>query len=584
MQVRAPTAASVQALARQQQQFEELCAAAIRALAGEADLHFRGQRLHQRGRALPAWAPHLHTRLPDDDFASFRGAADGLALRLRHSNAALHASLAPQDTVGRSLFSLFEQLRVESLVPAGLPGVVANLRHRFEAWSLRFQHSGLTESTRGILLFTIVQMVRARVLAQPVMEAAEDAIEATRAGVSPLVGHLLADLRRERHEQAVYATHALALIAQLSDALVSVESEDATGRDATERDPFTLFLVQEADEIDEVVVAHSGTSRVFDAAAGGYRVYTRAYDRELRPAAHTRDAMLSAWREQLDARAAELALPLRRLARELKAVLARPQREGWDDAQEEGHIDGRRLAQLISSPTERALFRQPRVAPLAQAAVTVLVDCSGSMKQHIEALAVLVDVWTRALELADITSEVLGFSTGAWQGGRALREWQRAGKPAAPGRLNEAHHLIFKDATTSWRHARRSLAALLGPEQFREGIDGEAVDWAVARLNAIELDDDGVDASPQRILMVISDGCPMDGATAMANDEHYLDAHLRAVVARVEREGLVAIFGVGVGLDLSPFYSRCRAVDLTAMPAQRVLSEWVQMLAGQRRR
>ncbi len=584
MQVSAPATASVQALARQQQAFEELCAASIRALSGEADLHFRGQRLHQRGRALPAFAPHLHTRLPEDDFASFRGAADGLALRLRHSNAALHASLAPQDGVGHSLFSLFEQLRVESLVPPGLPGVVQNLRHRFEAWSLSFQHSGLTESTRGILLFTIVQMVRARVLAQPVMEAAEDAIEATRAGVSPLIGQLLVAMRRERHEQAVYATHALALIAMLGDALASVDGEDAAPRELAERDPFTLFLVQEAEEIDEVVVAHSGTSRVFDAAAGAYRVYTRAYDRELRPAAHTREAMLSAWREQLDARIAELALPVRRLARELKAVLARPQREGWDDAQEEGHIDGRRLAQLISSPTERALFRQPRVVPLARTALTVLVDCSGSMKQHIEALAVLVDVWTRALDLAGITSEVLGFSTGAWHGGRALRDWQRAGKPAAPGRLNEAHHLVFKDAATSWRLARRSIAALLRPEQFREGIDGEAVDWAVARLNAIELDDDGIDASPRRILMVISDGCPMDGATAMANDEHYLDAHLRAVVARHERQGRVQIFGIGVGLDLSPFYTRCRAIDLAAMPAQRVHSEWVQMLAGHRQR
>ena len=165
-----------------------------------------------------------------------------------------------------------------------------------------------------------------------------------------------------------------------------------------------------------------------------------------------------------------------------------------------------------------------------------------------------------------------------------MRDWQRAGKPAAPGRLNEAHHLVFKDAATSWRLARRSIAALLRPEQFREGIDGEAVDWAVARLNAIELDDDGIDASPRRILMVISDGCPMDGATAMANDEHYLDAHLRAVVARHERQGRVQIFGIGVGLDLSPFYTRCRAIDLAAMPAQRVHSEWVQMLAGHRQR
>ena len=579
-----PSAPSAPALARQQQQFEELCAATIRALAGEADLHFRGQRLHRRGRPLPAFAPHLQTSLPEDDFASFRGAADGLALRLRWSDAALHASLAPPDAVGRSLFTLLEQFRVEALVPAGLPGVVHNLRHRFEAWSLKFQVSGLADTSRGILLFTVLQMVRSRVLAQPVMAAADDPIEATRAGLSPLIGDLLAALRRDRHEQAVYAASALALIALVRDAIEQGEHEASRQREGQDEDPFTLFLVQEADEIDEVAVAHSGASRVLAEALGGYRVYTRVYDRELHPAAHTREAQLTAWREQLDARIAAEALPLRRLARELKAVLARPQREGWDDAKDEGLIDGRRLAQLISSPTERRLFRQPRVTPQPACAMTLLLDCSGSMKQHVETLAVLADSWTRALELAGITSEVLGFSTGAWHGGRArrdfLRDRLRAGRPAAPGRLNETHHLIFKDAATSWRHARRSIAALLKPEQFREGIDGEAVDWACARLNAVELDGE----TPKRILLVISDGCPMDAATAQANDAHYLDAHLREVVARHQRQGQVQIVGIGVGLDLSPFYPRCLALDLEAMPLRQVHAEWLALLAGHRQR
>ena len=574
----------MQALARQQQQFEALCAAAIRALAGETDLHFRGQRLHRRGRALPAFAPHLHPRLPEDDFTSVRGAADGLALRLRHSNAAQHASLAPPDAVGRSLFSLFEQLRVESLVPDGMPGVVLNLRHRFGAWSLQFQASGLADTSRGILLFTVLQMVRARVLAQPVMVAAEDAIEATRAGLAPLTGQLLVALRQSRHAQAVYATHALDLVDLVREAITGSGSDgpaDAdTSADAGDADPFTLFLVQADVAVEQTAVAHGGTSRVFEQSASGYRVFSRAFDRELHAAEHTRTAQLLAWREQLDARVAALGVPLHRLARQLKSALAQPVREGWDDAQESGHIDGRRLAQLVASPTERRLFRQPQHKPQTACAVTMLVDCSGSMKQHIETLAPLLDIWARALELAGITVEVLGFTTGAWQGGRARRDWQRAGQPAHPGRLNEAHHLIFKDAVTPWRHARRSLAALLKMEQFREGIDGEAVDWACTRLMACELEGE----APQRMLMVISDGCPMDGATALANDTHYLDAHLREVVARHEREGGVAIFGVGVGLDLSPFYKRCHALDLAAMPAQQVLSEWVQMLAGQRRR
>ena len=576
--------ATAPALARQLQQFEELCAAAIRALSGERDLHFRGRRLHRHGRALPLWAPHLQVSLPEDDFSSFRGAADGLALRLRESSAALHEALAPPDAVGRSLFTLLEQLRVESLAPAGLPGVVHNLRYRFEAWSLQFQTSGLTETSRGILLFTLVHMVRARVLAQPVMEAADDAIEATRVGLSPLIGHLLVAMRRDRHAQAAYAVHALALVDMVRDAMDSAAAEPGRPLALTDRDPFTLFVVQEAEETDATTVAHSGASRVFDNADARYRVFSRAHDRELRPGAHTREALLGQWRNELDARIAEQGLPLHKLARELKLLLAEPQSDGWNDAQEEGLIDGRQLARLVTSPAERRLFRQLRVLPQAHAALTLLIDCSGSMKQHIAQLALCADVWARALELADVRCEVLGFSTGAWNGGRPRREWLAAGKPAFAGRLNEAHHLIFKDADTRWRHARRSIAALLKPEQFREGVDGEAVDWACARLNAQELDEELDGGQPRRILMVVSDGCPMDRATAVANDEHYLDAHLRAVVARHARERRVQIFGIGVGLDLSPFYARSLALDLATMPPRRVLGAWLALLAGHRQR
>ena len=160
-----------QAHARHQQQVEELCAAAIRALCGETDLHFRGRRLHRGRRALPLFAPHLHPSLETDDFGSFRGAADGMALRLMHSDPELHRRLCPSEPVERLVFDLLEQIRVEARVPAGMPGMVHNLRHCFEAWSLAFHHSGLTESARGILLYTVAQVCRARVTGEPVVEA-----------------------------------------------------------------------------------------------------------------------------------------------------------------------------------------------------------------------------------------------------------------------------------------------------------------------------------------------------------------------------------------------------------------------------
>ena len=201
------------ATARLQEHIEELCGAAIRALAGRRDLRFRGRRLHLGATRLPLFAPHLHPTPERDDFASFRGAADGLALRLTLCDRELHARLAPAEPVERLLFDWLEQFRVEALVPDTLPGVAANLRHRHEAWSLAFHAAGHTASARGLLLYTLAQVARARVSAQPVVEATEDRIEATRFALAPRIGHALAGLRRDRFDQAAYAAHARAIAA-----------------------------------------------------------------------------------------------------------------------------------------------------------------------------------------------------------------------------------------------------------------------------------------------------------------------------------------------------------------------------------
>ena len=561
---------------RLQHQVEELCAASIRALSGQPDVHFRGRRLHRAGVALPLFAPHLHPSLDDDDFASFRGAADGLALRLRLSDPQLHRQLCPAAPVERLLFELLEQIRVESQVPAGLGGVAANLRHRFEQWSLAFHRSGLTDSMRGILLFTVAQICRARVTGEPVLHETEDLMEATRAGIAPLLGHALAGLRRHRHDQAAYAGHALDLAQLVADLLRSAEPESADGNqdkpaEEMERAAFSLMMDFDATVEDGIAAAVSGRSRVLEGQGDVYRVFTTAYDREVAAASLVRPALLREYREQLDRRIAGQGINMARLARELKLLLARPVQDGWDSGQEEGRLDGRRIAQLIASPTERRLFRTERLEPQPDCVLGFLIDCSGSMKQHIESVAMLVDVLTRALEQAGVNTEILGFSTSAWQGGRAQRDWLRGGKPQHPGRLNEVSHMVFKDADTTWRRARPDIAALLKPDLFREGIDGEAVDWACTRLKKRP--------EARRILLVISDGCPMDGATQLANDTHYLDNHLKQVVAQQAQSGEVSVFGVGVGLDLSPFYPHNLALDLSSPPGNGVFRELLGMLA-----
>ena len=571
-----------QARARHQQRIEELCAASIRALSGDRDLHFRGGRLHRGRRALPLYAPHLHPSLDAGDFAAFRGAADGLALRLAHSDAGLHQRLAPHDAVERVVFELLEQIRCEALVPAAMPGVRRNLRHAFETWSLAFHHAGLTDSARGILLYTVAQMSRARVTGEPVVEATEDFIESTRFALGPTLGAALAGLRRERGDQAAYALHAL-VISQTVAALLHSVDEDATDdSNDTDEQAWSAFslLVDHGDEIDaSVATAVSGRSGVLEASEAGYRVFTSAYDREVNAVTLVRKEQLTEYREQLDRRIAAAGINLAHLARDLKALLAVPVRDGWDGGQEEGHIDGRRLAQLIASPTERRLFRIERHEPVADCIVSVLIDCSGSMKEHIESVAVLVDVLVRALEQAGVASELLGYTTNTWNGGRAQRDWRRAGRPPHPGRLNEACHLVFKDANTPWRRARPAIGALLKPDLFREGIDGEAVEWAMRRLNGWT----GERGEALRLLLVVSDGSPMDSATNLANDEHYLDHHLKDVVARAEAAD-AEIYGSGGGLDLSPYYSRSQVLDLSGSVTNAMLREIIAMVGRGARR
>ncbi len=576
---------------RAQQRIEELCAASIRAISGERDLYFRSRRLHRGNRALPLFGPHLQPSLEHDDFASFRGAADGIALRLRWSDAALHRSLCPTDPVQRWVFELLEQCRVEAMAGADMPGIASNLRHRFEAWSAEFHHSRLTETTRGMLLYTVAQVARSWLTGQRVFEETEDLIESTRISLSPLIGTALAGLRRERLNQAAFAVHALVIAQRITERLrMDIDAARAAGAadggddepDEADRDAgFSLLIDFDAEVDDGIATVASGQSKTLTDADSGYRVFTTAYDSELLAASLVRRAELDEFRERLDRRIAAQGLNVTRLSRRLQALLARPVIEGWDDEQEAGRIDGRRLTRLITSPAERRLFRTDRQVARADSVVGFLIDCSGSMKQHIEAIAMLVDVFVRALELAGVDSEVLGYTTGAWNGGRVMREWRRAGKSPSPGRLNERRHLIFKDAERPWRRARRDIAALLKPDIFREGIDGEAVDWACNRLLEHDLGDDG----QRRLLFVVSDGSPMDGATAMANDEHYLDQHLREVVERRSAGGdEVEIYGIGVGLDLSPYYRRNVALDLTVALGNPVFDEILQLISGRGRR
>jgi len=564
---------------KQQQHAAELCGAAVRALTGLRELRQRGRSLFLAGQRVCTGAPHSQPDPLQDGFVAQRGAADGIALRLLHSDTELHRRLAPESPVQRLIFDLLEQLRVETLVSSAHPGMRSNLLRRFRDWSLRFHRDGHADSELGLLIYTIAQVAWSRLSGYPTLAETDDLIEVTRGRIAEFIGSDIAGLRRERLHQQNYSTHALAIARIVDEALVG-EQQDA-GRKQVDNEKALSRITLALDFSDEsedsnIATVVTGSSKVLAQQNQQYQVYTRDFDRELRAATQVREAELRQFREQLDARIFHQGINVPRLARQISELLARPRRDGWLFGEEEGLIDGRRLSQLIAAPRERRLFRKDQYRFKNDCTVSFLIDCSGSMQSSIEYVAMLVDVFARAFDQADIGCEILGFTTGDWNGGRAYRQWLAKGRPQHPGRLNERCHLVFKRAEDGWRKARRDIAALLKTPYFREGLDGEAVEWACSRM--VQRD------AARRILLVISDGSPMDSATNLANDEFYLDNHLKNIVEKYDRRQGVEIYGIGVGLALTPYYRHCLAIDLQESLSNHVFTRILQMIAHAERR
>ena len=565
---------------KQQQQAAELCGATVRALTGLRELRHRGRSLFLAGQRVFTGAPHSLLDPLQDGFSAQRGAADGIALRLLYSDAALHRELAPEPPVQRLIFDLLEQLRVETRASSAQPGVRSNLLRRFRDWSLRFHHDGHAETELGLLIYTIAQVAWSRLSGQPTLEETDDLIEVTRGRISRYIGTDIAGLRRERLQQSAYAKHALAIARIVDESLLGEQPAEGDERridneKALSRITLALDFSDESEDSNIATVV-TGSSKVLEQQNQEYQVYTREFDRELRAAAQVRDAELRQFREQLDARIFHQGINVPRLARQISRLLSTPRRDGWLFGEEEGLIDGRRLSQLVSDPTERRLFRKDQHRFKNDCSVSFLIDCSGSMKSSIEYVAMMVDVFARALDQADISSEILGFTTGEWNGGRAYQQWLAAGRPQHPGRLNERCHLVFKRMRDGWRKSRRDIAALLKTPYFREGLDGEAVEWACTRILQRDVE--------RRILLVISDGSPMDSATNLANDEFYLDNHLKNTVEKYDAAQGVEIYGIGVGLALTPYYRHCLAIDLQESLSNHVFTQILQMIAHAQRR
>ena len=553
------------ALLLKRHKLEALCAATLRASAGDAALNYRTGQLFRAEARLPIGAPHLRLNRYTAEASSLdsqRGVVDALALKFQLNDAALHRALRPSEPVERFVFEMLEQFRVEALCPPWLTGAQHNIARRFEAWSMAFVSSQVFETSLGLLFFSVAQMCWSRITGLPLSDDVADRIEGTRMSVGPQIGVALALLRRNRVDQKAFAIDALE-VARVIGALVHAEQnlfaqfreQVAQLDEKKESANFTLVLDFESDGDENAVIPAAQNEHFSAVISQKYAVFTKAYDRETQAQHLLRAEQLREYREVLDRAIHDKGINVPRLARALRQGLAFPVTDDWQFGQDEGQIDGRRLAQFVSAPSDPRIFKRDHHKLQIDCAVSLLIDCSGSMKAHAQTVAIIADSLGRALDMVGAKVEVLGFTTNSWNGGRAKKDWVRAGMPASPGRLNERCHIAFKAHDQSWRRARHQLGALLKADLFREGLDGEAVEWACARLR-------GTNAA-RKIVLVISDGCPMDTATLQANDALILEAHLQHVIEAETKAGDIQIIGLGLGLDLSDWYPQSLDFDVS---------------------
>lgn len=544
-----------------QQKLEHWCAASIRALAGDPSVHYRAHNLFLGEEHFPLHAPYLQLDFTSTETKQLRGVADAIALRLRHSNPELHKEHSPEPVLQKLVFELLEQLRTESLAPAELPGIMSNLRNRFLFWAQQAATSKLVENDIGLLVFTLTVMAWSRLMLEPIPEQIEDAIESTRWGLAESIGADLRTLKNMCEDQLAFAQHAVVIAKMISEMAGEIISSEADAADIDEQlnelisnKSIGLKWLDSESEVLQQHFAVSESNAETVPVGFEYSIFTKKYDREVAITKLIRAEQLKTFRTQLDKRLRQQSVNTHRVARYMKALVASPTLSGWSFGEEEGYLDASRLTRLITSPNERKLFRKEDKKFESDCIVSVLIDNSGSMNHHNEALVVMVDTLAKALELAGIGTEILGFTTNEWNGGRVIKDWNKAGKPAKPGRLNSLQHTIYKDITSTWRRSRAAIAGMLRTDLFREGIDGEALLWASERI---------VHRSERRkIVLVISDGSPMDTATLKANEERYLDYHLTQVVKMIENQREIQVCALGVGLDLSAYYQQSLAITL----------------------
>jgi cobaltochelatase CobT len=539
--------------------------------------------------------PEPPRKLTPNDVAILRGHADSMALRMACHDATVHRKLAPESDAARAVYDAVEQARVEAIGSRRMAGVANNLGAMLEdRYHRGARYEDITDRADAPIEDAVALMVREALTGQKPPPSAQKIVDLWRGFIDERAGDELARLSRSIEDQRAFARivrdllSSLDMTDEMSSASEDDESSDDNESEADEPEQEEAEGEQESQsERAEVEVSQDaaeelqeGASEAADAPSGDwredeeqpdadeagdaprqrdlranemkgpdYKPYTQKFD-EVIAAEDLCDAEeLTRLRAYLDKQLANLQGVVARLANRLQRKLMAQQNRSWEFDLEEGALDPARLPRIIIDPYQSLSFKREKDTNFRDTVVTLLIDNSGSMRgRPITVAATCGDVLARTLERCGVKVEILGFTTKAWKGGQSRETWLQAGKPASPGRLNDLRHIIYKSADAPWRRARRNLGLMMREGLLKENIDGEALDWAHKRLLAR--------TEQRKILMVISDGAPVDDSTLSVNAGNYLERHLRHIIAEIETRSPVELIAIGIGHDVTRYYRR----------------------------
>ncbi|AMJ61869.1 cobaltochelatase subunit CobT [Bosea sp. PAMC 26642] len=539
--------------------------------------------------------PEPPRKLTVQDVAILRGHSDSMALRLACHDASVHRRAAPEGDAARAVYDAVEQARVECVGARRMSGMAGNITAMLED---RYHRGGryeeITDRADAPLEDALALMVRERLTGLKPPKAAEKLVELWRDMIESKAGGDLDRLAKSVEDQRAFSRTVRDMLASLdmaeqtSQGQDDEQDEDNQDQSSDEQQQQDGEAEQESQgERSEVEVSddateelQEGASEASDAPAGDweeeddssdseeageaprprdgkandrpvtdYKAYTQKFD-EIVTAEELCDAEeLTRLRAYLDKQLAHLQGVVARLANRLQRRLMAQQNRSWQFDLEEGALDPARLPRIIIDPYQPLSFRQESDVNFRDTVVTLLIDNSGSMRgRPITVAATCADILARTLERCGVKVELLGFTTRAWKGGLSRESWLQSGKPVAPGRLNDLRHIIYKAADAPWRRARKNLGLMMREGLLKENIDGEALDWAHKRILARP--------EQRKILMVISDGAPVDDSTLSVNAGNYLERHLRHIIAEIETRSPVELIAIGIGHDVTRYYRR----------------------------